>query len=105
MGCVKLSLSTREYLSSAVNMLTNSLKISHVTKRDFFRVNSFHIDQKILSMFCRSDFNNVWARLPCYFSKGPLKRVSLDIYLTTFFGPRYFGNTSATREIFFVKMC
>ena len=35
-GCVKLSLLRREYLSSAVNVLTNSVKIFHITKRDFW---------------------------------------------------------------------
>ena len=34
-GDVKLSLLWREYLLSAVNVLTNSLKLLHITKRDF----------------------------------------------------------------------
>ena len=38
-GCVKLSLLRREYLSSAVNVLTNS------TKTDFFRLNYLPNDQ------------------------------------------------------------
>ena len=29
----------REYLSSEANVLTNSLKIVHITNRDFFRLN------------------------------------------------------------------
>ena len=44
-GCVKLSLLKSEYLSSAVNVLTNSLKILHSTKRDFFELNSLHSDE------------------------------------------------------------
>ena len=42
---VKLTLFTKEYLSSAANVLTNSPKILHITKRDFFRLNSPNIDQ------------------------------------------------------------
>ena len=35
----------REYLSSAVNVLTNKLKILHITKRDSFQLNCLHSDQ------------------------------------------------------------
>ena len=38
-GCVKLSLLRTEYLSSAVNVLTNSYKALRLTKTDFFRLN------------------------------------------------------------------
>ena len=44
-GFVKLSLLRREYLSSAVNVLTNSLKIFHSTKTDFSQLNYVHSDQ------------------------------------------------------------
>ena len=40
-GCVKLSLLRREYLSSAVNVLTNSYKALCLTKTDFFGLNCF----------------------------------------------------------------
>ena len=43
--CNKLPLLRREYLSSAVNRLTNSPKILHITQRDFFNLNCFHSDQ------------------------------------------------------------
>ena len=43
-GCIKLSLLRREYLSSAVNVLTNSLKILYVIKGDFFQLNYLHGD-------------------------------------------------------------
>ena len=36
-----------EYLSSAVNALTNSLKISYQTEGDFFQLNLRRIDEKI----------------------------------------------------------
>ena len=35
MICVKLSLVKREYLASALSVLTNSLDILHITNRDF----------------------------------------------------------------------
>ena len=44
-GCVKLSLLRREYLSSAVNVLTNSYKALRLTKTDFFRLNYLPNDQ------------------------------------------------------------
>ena len=37
-ACVKFSLLRREYLSSVVNLLTNSLTIFHITKRDLFKL-------------------------------------------------------------------
>ena len=43
--CYKLCLLRREYLFSAVNALTDSPKISHITKGDFFQVIFFHGDQ------------------------------------------------------------
>ena len=36
-----------EYMSSAVNMLTNSVKISDQTKADFAQLNLPRIDEKI----------------------------------------------------------
>ena len=44
-GCVKLSLLRREYLSPAFNVLTSTLKVSNGTKRDFFQLNFLHCDQ------------------------------------------------------------
>ena len=46
-GCLKLSLLRRKYLSLAVNVLANSLKILHSTDIDFFQLNYVHSDQKI----------------------------------------------------------
>ena len=46
----------------------------------------------------------VWARLPSSLSKTPLKRELLNIYLTTFFGFRNLGNTSAKRVNFFENL-
>ena len=43
-GYVNLSLLRREYLSSAVNVLTNTYKALLLTKTDFFRVNYLQND-------------------------------------------------------------
>ena len=46
-GCVKLSLLRREYLPSAVNVLTNTYKALHLTKTEFFPLNHLQNDHKI----------------------------------------------------------
>ena len=46
-GCVKFCLLRREFLWWAVNVLRNSLRNLHITKRDFFQLNCLHSDQKI----------------------------------------------------------
>ena len=43
-GCVKFSPLTREYVSSAVIVLTNTYKALHLTKEDFFRLNYLQND-------------------------------------------------------------
>ena len=45
--CMKFSMFRREYLSSVVNVLTNSVKISEQTKADFARLNLPRIHEKI----------------------------------------------------------
>ena len=45
MGCIKLSLLGREHLSTALIVLTNSLKPLDITKRDFLQLNCFPVDQ------------------------------------------------------------
>ena len=97
----KVSLLGRKYLPSAVNGLTNSPKLLHIIKTDFFQL--IYSDQQILERCCRCDFNSVSARLPCHLSRGPLKWEFLDIYLTTYFGVRQFKNTSAMKVMFFWK--
>ena len=44
---VNFPLLRREYLSSAVNVLTKILKILDVTKGDFFQLNYLHSDESI----------------------------------------------------------
>ena len=45
MGCIKLSLFGREHLSTAVIVLTNSLYLWDITKRDFLPVNCVPVEQ------------------------------------------------------------
>ena len=45
MGCIKLSLFGREHLSTALIVLTNSLKLLHITKRDFLQLNCVPVEQ------------------------------------------------------------
>ena len=91
--CIELSLLRREYLSSAVNVLTKSLKTLDVTNIDVFQGIYFHSDQWIWQRSCRWDWISVAARLPCCLSRGHLKRDFLDIFVSTCFGVRNFGNT------------
>ena len=83
-GIVKLSLLGSGDSSWVANVLTKRLKIWHVNKRDIFEHNSLAIDESIWERCCNLDLNTVWARLPYCLSKNPLKRIFLDIYLTTF---------------------
>ena len=46
-GCGKVSLLGREYLSWAVNVLTKLSRISHITKRDIFQVSLDNSDEEI----------------------------------------------------------
>ena len=45
MGWTKLSLWGREHLSTAVIVLTNSLKLFHMSKRDFLQLNCLPVEQ------------------------------------------------------------
>ena len=45
MGYIKLSILGREHLPTALIVLRNGLKLSHITKRDFLEVNCVPVDQ------------------------------------------------------------
>ena len=45
MGCIKLSLFGREHLPTAVIVLTNSLNVWYITKRDFLQRKCVLVDQ------------------------------------------------------------
>ena len=68
----------REYFSSGVNVLTNSKKISDVTKGDFFQLNLCRIHGKIGKYWSRADFSSVSNPLTRWLPNGVLKQDLLD---------------------------
>ena len=103
-GSIKVSLLIREYLSSAVNVLANSLKILHITKGELFQFNYLQGNQWIWWSSCCWYRNSVLTHLPCCPWKGSLKQGLLGIYLTTYIGDSNSENISTMRVIFFWKM-
>ena len=66
-------------MSSAVNLLANSPKISDLTKRDIFRINLYQNDKtKRQNSFCE-DFRSVLEPFPRCLWMGVLKQYLLDI--------------------------
>ena len=65
---LRLTSTERNYLSSGVSMLRNSLKISDTTKKKIFKVNFFQIDQRIWQSYCCEDFSIVLETLTCWLS-------------------------------------
>ena len=49
-GCFKLSLLRREYLSWAINVLTKSLKTLHMIKRDFYNSIALKVVNNLLKL-------------------------------------------------------
>ena len=78
-GCSKFSVLGIEILPSAVNVVTNSLRISDITKRDNFELNFLQIDDKLWYKCSCSDFSSVSHSLTSWLSKDVLKRGFLDI--------------------------
>ena len=68
----------REYLSSGVNVLTNSLEIGDVTKADIFQLNLSRIRRKRGKLFCGVDFRSVSNPLTRWLPNGVLKEDLLD---------------------------
>ena len=102
-GCVKLSLLRREYWSSAVNVLRNSLKIFHITKRDFFQLSCLHSDHKNMIKVLSLRLKVLEPVYNVAFWRVVWNGDVLDIYLTTFSRVLNLGNTSAIMVIFFPK--
>ena len=88
-------------MSSALSVLTKSLKIFDVTPSKYFQLNYLHSDQWLWERWCRWDGISVSTCLPCSLLRGPLKPDFLVIYLTTSLGVCNFRNTSDMRVIFF----
>ena len=64
----------REYLSSGVIMLTNSLKITDTTLTKFLELIFFQSDQKIWQKYCRAGLSSLSDTLTCWLSISVLKR-------------------------------
>ena len=94
-GSCKFSLLQRKCMSSAVNLLINSPKISPITNRHIFGLNVHLSDEKIWWKGCRQDSSNVLDPLTCWLSKGVLKgglfgHLSSHVFRTPEF-PKYIG--------------
>ena len=68
----------REYLSSGVNVLTNSKKNSDLTKADFFQLNLSRIRGKRGKYGCGANFGSVSNPLTRWLTNGVLKQDLLD---------------------------
>ena len=88
---------------NAFNVLTNILKTLHITKRQFFPTQLPSQWSMNMVKVVRFRFQQCWLPLTFCFTKGFMKRDFLEIWLTTFYVARNFGNTSALRMIFFSK--
>ena len=66
-------------MSSGVNMLTNSLKISDTSKTEFFELIFFLIDQNIWKKYWRAPLSSVSDPLTCWPSISVLTRDFLGI--------------------------
>ena len=71
--CYKLSLIRREYLLLALNGLTNSPKILHITQRNYFNLNFIHSDP-FMGKVQPLSFEMCFGQFAVYFFKGRLKR-------------------------------
>ena len=71
---------------AAVNVLPNSPKISHLTKRNVFSLNCSWLNGKLGWMCCRPDFTSNCNPVTPWLSKGVRKRELLGIQVTVFLG-------------------
>ena len=55
-------------MSSGVNLLKNSLKISDTTRKDFLERIPFQSDQKIWQKYFRGDLSSFLPTLTCWLS-------------------------------------
>ena len=80
----KFPQSWKGYLSSAVNVLTNTPKISKFNKGDIFQLISAQSNQKIWQRGFHADFPSVWHPLTCWLPKDFVKPRFLESGLTKF---------------------
>ena len=78
-GCGKFSVLRRNNLSSVINVVSNSLKISDLTKRKGFQLNLSQNHERIGWKCCGADFSSVWDPLTRSLPKKVLKQDLLGI--------------------------
>ena len=103
-GRSKFQQSRTGYLSLAVNVLTNTPKISHITKGDVFHIRFSQSVERIWWKCSHRDFASVWDPLICWPWKRFLKRIYLESVLTKSFTVCNFGNTRGMTIIFSFEM-
>ena len=69
----------QEYLSSVVNVLKNSVKISDQTEADFVLLNLPQIHEQIGYKWCRAHFSIVWNPVTHCLPNVVLKQALLDV--------------------------
>ena len=90
-------------MPSAVNVLTNTPKISNFNKGDIFQIISSQGDEKKWQKSCHPNFASVWDPLTCSLKKKVLKQHFLESALAKSLTGSNFGNTQATTTIFFLR--
>ena len=95
-----LAFTEREYFSPAVSMLANRLKISDITKTDFFELIFFQSHQKTWQNYWRTDLSTVLEALTSWLYTSVLTRGFLGFYITSHFAFYNLRNKSLLRLIF-----
>ena len=91
------------YLPSIVHVLTIAPSISHITKRDIFKISFAQSDGELRQKWYDADFSDIYKPLTCWLSNGVLKLGFLDICLTTYLVVLNSGNTLFANTAFFLK--
>ena len=102
-GSHKFSQYWTGYLTSAVNVLRNILKIWLNSTGDIFQINFSQNDENTWQKRSHRDFGSIFDNLTCWVSKCFLKQRFLESFLTKIFTVCNFRNTLAMTIIFFVQ--
>ena len=94
----------QQYFSSAINVLTNSPKISDATERDVCSRNIPDKNEAISQKSCSAYFSSVWDPLTRWVLKGILKSSVWEIKVTRSFRVNNFGDSWATSLTSFFKI-
>ena len=69
----------KEYLSSGIHKLSNSLQISDTARQNFLELKFFQIDKKLWQNYCRKDLSSFSDTLTCWLSISVLTQDFLGI--------------------------